>query len=135
MITAPILGPSELSNAGSDPPGFGLASTILPDNGREFHCRAFMSSPNPTGCAPVGRRKTSSRRSSDSRSGLSLAAKGALRSNDPAEYEKAVHYNELVANTVMLQTVADQTHVIRQLIDEGYPVRAEDLERLSPYAT
>jgi hypothetical protein len=35
----------------------------------------------------------------------------------------------------MLQTVADLTQVIRQLVEEGYPVRAEDLERLSPYAT
>lgn len=42
---------------------------------------------------------------------------GILRSNDPAEYEKAVHYNELVANAVMLQTVAEQTQVIRQLIE------------------
>ena len=32
-------------------------------------------------------------------------------------------------------TVADQTQVIRQLIKEGYPVRAEDLQRLSPYGT
>ena len=66
---------------------------------------------------------------------LLFGGQGVLRSNDPAEYEKAVHYNELVANAVMLQTVADQTQVIRQLVEEGYPVRAEDLERLSPYAT
>jgi TnpA family transposase len=66
---------------------------------------------------------------------LLFGCQGILRSNDPAEYEKAVHYNELVANAVMLQTVADQTQVIRQLIEEGYPVRAEDLERLSSYAT
>jgi hypothetical protein len=66
---------------------------------------------------------------------LVYGGRGILRSNDPAEYEKAVHYNELVANAVMLQTVADQTQVIRQLIEEGYPVRAEDLERLSPYVT
>ena len=66
---------------------------------------------------------------------LLFGGQGVLRSNDPAEYEKAVHYNELVANAVMLQTVADQTQAIRQLIDEGYPVRAEDLERLSPYVT
>ncbi len=35
----------------------------------------------------------------------------------------------------MLQTLAGQTQVIRQLVEEGYPVHAEDLERLSPYAT
>jgi TnpA family transposase len=66
---------------------------------------------------------------------LLFGGQGVLRSNDPVEYEKAVHYNELVANAVMLQTVADQTQAVRQLIEEGYPVRAEDLERLSPYAT
>ena len=66
---------------------------------------------------------------------LLFGGQGVMRSNDPADYEKIVHYNELVANAVMLQTVADQTQVIRQLIEEGYPVRAEDLQRLSPYAT
>jgi TnpA family transposase len=66
---------------------------------------------------------------------LLLDGRGVLRSNDPAEYEKAVHYDELVGNAVMLQTVADQTQVIRQLVEEGYTVRAEHLERLSPYAT
>lgn len=66
---------------------------------------------------------------------LLFGGQGVLRSNDPAEYEKAVHYNELVANAVMLQTVADQTQAVHQLIEEGYPVRAQDLERLSPYAT
>jgi TnpA family transposase len=52
---------------------------------------------------------------------LLFGGQGVLRSNDSAEYEKAVHYNEVIANAVMLQTVAEQTQVIRQLIEEGYP--------------
>jgi len=36
---------------------------------------------------------------------------------------------------MMLQTVANQTQVIRQPVEESYPVRTEDFERFRPYAT
>ena len=42
---------------------------------------------------------------------------------------------EIVANADILQTVADQTQVIRQLVEKGYAVRSGGLERLSPYST
>ncbi len=47
-------------------------------------------------------------------------------------YEKAS--NELVASSDELRTVAVRTRAIQRLVEEEYPVHAEDLERLSPHA-
>ncbi len=58
-----------------------------------------------------------------------------LRTNDPDEQEKITVYNQLVANAVMLQNVADQTRVLHELHQDGYTIRAEDLAFLSPYVT
>ena len=38
-------------------------------------------------------------------------------------------------HTVMLQTVADQTQILQDLHNEGYPVDSADLAYLSPYVT
>jgi hypothetical protein len=43
--------------------------------------------------------------------------------------------NQLVANSVIAQTVADQTRVIQQLKREGYPFNVSDAKHLSPYLT
>jgi TnpA family transposase len=66
---------------------------------------------------------------------LSFGSNGVLRTNEPEEQEKAVIYNELVSNAVMLQTVADQTRILQDLHKEGYPVDTADLAYLSPYVT
>ena len=66
---------------------------------------------------------------------LRFGSQGALRTNEPDEQAKAVIYNELVANAVMLQTVADQTQILQNLHNEGYPVDSADLAYLSPYVT
>ena len=66
---------------------------------------------------------------------LSFGSHGVLRTNEPNEQEKAVIYNQLVANAVMLQTVADQTRILQDLHNEGYPVDSADLAYLSPYVT
>jgi len=58
-----------------------------------------------------------------------------MRSNDPANQEKAIVYNELVANAVALQTVVDQTQAIHTLKSKGISIRPADLAFLSPYAT
>jgi hypothetical protein len=55
--------------------------------------------------------------------------------NDPADQEKAVVYNELVANAVALQNVVDQTHALHALKSEGARISSTDLAFLSPYAT
>ena len=66
---------------------------------------------------------------------LSFGAGGHLRSNNPADQEKAIVYNELVTNAVALQTVVDQTQALHALKSNGINIRTSDLAFLSPYAT
>ena len=66
---------------------------------------------------------------------LSFGGDGVLRTNDPADQEKAIIYNELVANAVALQNVVDQTQALHALKSEGVHIRHADLAFLSPYAT
>lgn len=66
---------------------------------------------------------------------LAFGAGGHLRSHDPADQEKAIVYNELVANAVALQNVVDQTQALHALKAPGVAVRPTDLAFLSPYAT
>ncbi len=56
-------------------------------------------------------------------------------SNDPDEMEKAIKYNDLIANCIMLQNVIDITNICHELQKEGYVFTAEDLSNLSPYMT
>jgi hypothetical protein len=58
-----------------------------------------------------------------------------IADNDPEEQEKAINYNDVIANAVIFQNVVDQTAILRELMDEGYPIAREDLAALSPYAT
>jgi TnpA family transposase len=66
---------------------------------------------------------------------LAFSAGGHLRSNNPADQEKAIVYNELVTNAVALQTVVDQTQALHTLKSNGISIRPADLAFLSPYAT
>jgi len=66
---------------------------------------------------------------------LNFGGEGGLRTNDPADQEKAIVYNELVANAVALQTVADQTQALHELRRRGVEVSAADLAYFSPYPT
>lgn len=66
---------------------------------------------------------------------LAFGAGGHLRSNDPADQEKAIVYNELVTNAVALQNVVDQTQALHALKSKGVDIRPGDLAFLSPYAT
>jgi hypothetical protein len=49
---------------------------------------------------------------------LAFGLEGLLRTNDPADQEKGIVYNELVANAVALQNVVDQTQVLH-----GFKIR------------
>ena len=49
--------------------------------------------------------------------------------------EKAVKYNSILTNAVMLQNVSDMTEIIAQLIDEGHNITKEDMSYLCPYWT
>lgn len=66
---------------------------------------------------------------------LCFGGEGYLRTNDPADQEKAIVYNELVANAVALHTVVDQTPALQALKSEGAPIPHADLAFLIPYAT
>jgi TnpA family transposase len=60
---------------------------------------------------------------------------GLIPSRDPVEYEKRIKYKDLIANAVMLHNVVDMTHVLTQLVDEGYEVTADMVATFSPYLT
>jgi TnpA family transposase len=66
---------------------------------------------------------------------LNFGGAGGLKSNNPADQEKAIVYNELVANAVAVQTVADQTRALHELREQGINIAPADLALLSPYAT
>ena len=56
-----------------------------------------------------------------------------IERNDPAEQEKIIKFNTLLANCVIFHTALDMTAVIRQLASEGWPVTPAAVAALSPY--
>ncbi len=49
--------------------------------------------------------------------------------------EKAVKYNDILTNAVMLQNISDMTDIIAELIAEGHHITKEDMSYLCPYWT
>jgi hypothetical protein len=66
---------------------------------------------------------------------LNHGSHGILRTNSPADQEKVAIANQLLTNSVIAQTVVDQTRIIQQLKREGYPFSLSDAKHLSPYLT
>jgi len=64
-----------------------------------------------------------------------FGGEGIISTNDRNEQEKCIKYNQLVANAIILQNMADLTAIVRELQAEGYPVTKEALSHLSPYLT
>ncbi|WTL69297.1 transposase [Streptosporangium sp. NBC_01495] len=66
---------------------------------------------------------------------------GVIAANDPAEQEKMIKFNSLLANCVIFHTALDMTDVLRQLLAEGWQpeqgsdITAADIAQLSPYLT
>ena len=58
-----------------------------------------------------------------------------IERNDPAEQEKIIKFNSLLANCVIFHTTLDMTTVVRQLLAEGFPVDPDDLATMAPYLT
>ncbi len=58
-----------------------------------------------------------------------------VSSNDPEEMEKAIKYNLLISNCVILQNIIDLTDTIHKLQKDGVLITMEDMARLSPYLT
>lgn len=64
-----------------------------------------------------------------------FGGEGIIADNDPEQQEKAIKYNDLVANAVIFQNVADLTSVLASLSEEGYEIKRNDIADLSPYIT
>jgi hypothetical protein len=66
---------------------------------------------------------------------------GVIAENDPAEQEKMIKFNSLLANCVIFHTALDMMDVLRQLAAEGWQsedgesITAADIAQLSPYIT
>ena len=58
-----------------------------------------------------------------------------VASNDPEEMEKAIKYNLLASNCIILQNIIDLTGTIHTLQKSGVHITKEDISRLSPYMT
>lgn len=64
-----------------------------------------------------------------------FGGEGVIADNDPLEQEKAVKYNDLVANAVIFHNVVEQTRIIKTLMRAGWKITPEDVATLSPYVT
>lgn len=58
-----------------------------------------------------------------------------VASNDENEMEKAVKYNDILTNSVILQNIIDMSDIIHQLTQENAEIREDDIAFLSPYLT
>ncbi len=56
-----------------------------------------------------------------------------IERNDPAEQEKIIKFNTLLANCVIFHTALDMTTVLRQLAAEGWEMTPAAVAALSPY--
>lgn len=65
----------------------------------------------------------------------SFGALELVASNDENEMEKAVKYNDIITNSVILQNIIDMSDIIHQLTQEGADIREDDITFLSPYLT
>ena len=66
---------------------------------------------------------------------LAFGDMGILRTNNREELRKRIKYNHLVANCVVLYNVSEMSRILHQLDHEGYPVTAEAIAGINPYAT
>ena len=65
----------------------------------------------------------------------SFGATELVASNDEKEMEKAVKYNAILNNSIMIQNVIDVSNLIYELKQEGHIIREKDAKGLSPYLT
>ena len=62
-----------------------------------------------------------------------FASRIIVASNEPDEMEKAIKYNLLICNCLILQNIIDLTETIHTLQKKGLQINKEDISRLSPY--
>lgn len=66
---------------------------------------------------------------------IAFGSRFMAATNDTVQMEKAIKYNTLIANLVMLQNVIDISRIIKQLKKENWMISPEDTAILSPYLT
>ena len=66
---------------------------------------------------------------------VSFASDFIACTNNPEDMEKSIKYNAIITNSIILQNVIDMSKIIQKLRLEGWSIKKEDLERLSPYIT
>ena len=64
---------------------------------------------------------------------LAFGNNGVLADNDPAEQEKLIKLNTLLANLVIFHNALDIMDVVRRLVAEGWLITADQLGAMSPY--
>lgn len=68
--------------------------------------------------------------------GWLMFGREVIERNDPAEQEKIIKFNTLIANCVIFHTALDMTAVIRQLAAAaGREITRAEIADLSPYIT
>ena len=66
---------------------------------------------------------------------ISFGSRFLVATNDTVQMEKAIKYNTLIANMLMVQNVIDISRIVQELRREGWSIDKEDLGSLSPYLT
>ena len=66
---------------------------------------------------------------------LLFGGDGIVPDLDPEDREKRLKFNQILADSLVLQNAADMTDALRSLAEEGYPLRREEVSQLSPYLT
>ena len=83
------------------------------------------------------RRITAATNKAESYNGFSkwlfFGGDGIVPDLDPEDREKRMKFNQLLADSVVLQNAADMTYALRELAREGYPLKREEIAQLSPY--
>lgn len=64
-----------------------------------------------------------------------FGSKFIVASNDAKDMEKAIKYNMIVTNSIILQNLIDISEIIFQMKNEGYKILREEIALLSPYLT
>ena len=64
-----------------------------------------------------------------------FGSKYIVASNDPNEMEKALKYNTIVSNCIIIQNLVDISLILFDLKSEGWEVTKDDVKKLSPYLT
>jgi TnpA family transposase len=65
----------------------------------------------------------------------SFGSRHLVASNDEDEMEKAIKYNDILTDSIILQNIVDETNIIGQLKNEGFAIKKGDAGFLSPYLT